>query len=80
MFISVVMRDLNIFNRLCKKFTNFDFQKQHQNTIKSSLSQKIHNYKILLLNFISDYKHYKFIKINRYFRSLKYKILMQMRQ
>ena len=79
MFISVVMRDLNI-NRLCKNFTNFDFQKQHQNTIKPSLSQKIHNYKILLLNFISDYKHYKFIKINRYFRDLKYKILMQMRQ
>lgn len=80
MFISVVMRDLNIFNRLCKKFTNFDFQKQHQNTIKSSLSQKIHNYKILSLNFISDYKRYKFIKLNRYFCDLKYKILMQMRQ
>ena len=80
MFISVVMRDLNIFNRLCKKFNNFDFQKQHQNTMKSSLSQKIYSYEILSLNFISDYKHYKFIKLNRYFRSLKYKILIQMRQ
>ena len=47
MFISVVMRDLNIFNRLCKKFTNFDFQKQHQNTMKSSLSQKIYHYEML---------------------------------
>ena len=47
MFISVVMRDLNIFNRLCKKFTNFDFQKQRQNTIKSSLSQKIYHYEML---------------------------------